>query len=263
VMYERMRSVIGEMAVVLTCAPMLVGCLEAPADEPALGDVSQATTCGSTDESQHVNIYDGSFERFPVAFVRAHKGPVGALETTSSDSSSVKFCTGTLISANRFLTAGHCISSGSVGQFVSFNFELNLIPILTVGPQTHVVITEVLEDDVGGVDYAIVRLAGSPGNTFGVTPVAPADALAGSPIAMIGHPDHHPKMVEAGTVAPDSDASAIRYFNLDTLGGSSGSGLLDPQGRIVGVHTNGGCTASGGTNFGTPISRIRAVSNIL
>jgi V8-like Glu-specific endopeptidase len=261
-MYERMRSVIGEMAVVMTCAPMLVGCL-APADQPALGNVEQATTCGSTDESQHVNLYNGSFERFPTAFVRAHKGPVGALETTNSNSSSVKFCTGTLISANRFLTAGHCIDSGSVGEFVSFNYEVNLIPFVTVGPQTHVAITEVLEDDVGGVDYAIVRLAGSPGNTFGVTGVASVDAPVGSPIAMIGHPAGDPKMVEAGTVAVDSDTSRIRYFNLDTLGGSSGSGLLDPAGRIVGVHTNGGCTESGGTNSGMQISRIRAVSSLL
>ena len=69
-------------------------------------------------------------------------------------------------------------------------------------------------------------------------------------------------MIEAGTVSSFS-GNTIRYGNIDTLGGSSGSGILDTQGRIVGVHTNGGCTSTGGLNFGQRIARIRAVSSVL
>ncbi len=50
---------------------------------------------------------------------------------------------------------------------------------------------------------------------------------------------------------------------IDTLGGNSGSGVLDSAGKVVGVHTNGGCTASGGFNFGMRISSIRAFSPIV
>jgi V8-like Glu-specific endopeptidase len=57
--------------------------------------------------------------------------------------------------------------------------------------------------------------------------------------------------------------SYLRYGNLDTLGGNSGSGILDSAGRVVGVHTNGGCTSSGGTNSGVRIARIRAASSVL
>jgi V8-like Glu-specific endopeptidase len=260
-----LKSKMGIVNCVVAAAggSLLTGCLEAPAEAPSLGAVDQPTICGTTDESEHVNLYTGSFERFSTAFVRSRKGAVGAMETTNSGSADVKFCSGTLIASNLFLTAGHCVDSSTVGEFVAFNYELTLIPFITIGPQTHVRITEVVEDSRGGVDYAIVRLAGSPGASFGVTAVATADAAVGAPIAMIGHPAGDPKMVEAGTVDGASDASFVRYFNLDTLGGSSGSGILNPAGQIVGVHTNGGCTPSGGTNFGAQISRIRAVSNVL
>jgi hypothetical protein len=54
----------------------------------------------------------------------------------------------------------------------------------------------------------------------------------------------------------------VRYDDLDTEGGSSGSGILDQDGRIIGVHTNGGCEG-GDQNFGTRIDRIAAVSETI
>jgi V8-like Glu-specific endopeptidase len=251
----------------LACAPSLAGCVVASEDTPSLDAVEQASICGTTDESQPVNFYDGSFERFPESFVNARKGPVGAMESTNSSSSTVKYCSGTLISRNLFLTAGHCVRSSTVGDFVAFNYEIGFLspafPFLVgVLPQTHALITEIVEQELGGVDYALLRLAGSPGDTFGFTPTATADAAAGAPIAMIGHPAGEPKQVEAGTVNT-FDGDFVTYFNLDTQGGSSGSGILDSAGRIVGVHTNGGCTATGGANRGVRIARIRAVSSVL
>ena len=112
------------------------------------------------------------------------------------------------------------------------------------------------------VDYAIVRLEGTPGNTFGIAPVATADAAVGAAITIIGHPAGQPKQIEAGTVASRS-GDFLRYGNVDTLGGSSGSGILNSAGQIVGVHTLSGCTATGGTNSGIRIARIRAVSSVL
>ena len=225
-------------------------------EDPDLGEVEQPTICGAND-LQHVNSYLGNLGP-TIAFVQANKGRTGALETTPT---SGKFCTGTLISANRFLTAGHCVDAGTVGEFVSFNFEraANSTALLT---QTHVQITAVLEDDVGGVDYAILQLQGTPGNTFGIAPVATADPANGTAITIIGHPQGQPKQIEAGSVASRS-GNNLRYGNVDTLGGNSGSGILNNQGQVVGVHTLGGCTATGGTNAGTRIARIRQVSTIL
>jgi hypothetical protein len=72
--------------------------------------------------------------------------------------------------------------------------------------------------------------------------VATSDPGTGAAITIIGHPNAAPKQIEAGTVASFS-TNYLRYGNVDTLGGSSGSGVLNSLGQIVGVHTNGGCTA--------------------
>jgi V8-like Glu-specific endopeptidase len=252
-----MRTVI---AIACTSLPLLVGCVDAleTEDEPAYNDIEQLSICGPTNDAQHVNSYTGSLGP-TVAFVRANKGSKGAMETTQT---SGKFCSGSLISNNLFLTAGHCVDAGSVGEFVSFNFE-RAAGSTALLPQTHVRITAVVEDALGGVDYAIVRLEGTPGTTFGVAPVAAADPANGTAITIIGHPGGQPKQIEAGSVAGRRGTDYITYGNVDTLGGSSGSGVINNSGQIVGVHTNGGCTATGGTNSGVRIARIRQVSATL
>jgi V8-like Glu-specific endopeptidase len=244
-------------AVVCTSLSLLVGCVDTMNDDASFDEVEQASICGPTNDAQHVNSYNGTLGP-TIAFVQAHKGSTGAMETTTT---SGKFCSGTLISANRFLTAGHCVDSGTVGEFVSFNFEraANSTALL---PQTHVRITAVLEDELGGVDYAILQLAGTPGNTFGIAQVAAADPAVGAALTIIGHPLGQPKQIEAGSLASIS-GNFLRYGNIDTQGGNSGSGILNSAGQVVGVHTLSGCTATGGTNSGPRIARIRAVSNLL
>jgi len=50
-----------------------------------------------------------------------------------------------------------------------------------------------------------------------------------------------PKQVSAGE--PDGDLINGSFFDhlVDTLPGSSGSGVLNELGYLVGVHTDGGC----------------------
>jgi V8-like Glu-specific endopeptidase len=206
-----------------------------------------------------VNDYNGALGP-SVAFVQSRKAPVGAMEDTADDDSS-KFCSGTLIANDLYLTAGHCVDGTTVGQFVSFNFE-RAAGGASLLAQSHFRISQVVEDSRNGLDYAILRLAGNPGATFGVAPVRTTDPAAGAAITIIGHPQGEPKQIEAGTVSSVS-GNSIRYGNLDTLGGNSGSAILDAEGRVAGVHTNGGCFNGGGTNSGTRISRIRSASSVL
>jgi V8-like Glu-specific endopeptidase len=247
--------------IVLACSSLLIGCVESPEDPGLeLEQTEQPTICGSTDDSKFVNDYTGTLGP-TAAFVQTHKGTKGALETTATASSSAKFCSGSLIGADLFLTAGHCVDSTTVGQYVAMNYE-RVAGSTTLLTQSHYRINAVLEDAVGGVDYAIIRLDGSPGSTWGTAAVAAGDPATGAAITIIGHPNRQPKMIEAGTVSSFS-GNYLYYGNVDTLGGSSGSGVINSSGQIIGVHTNGGCTTSGGANSGIRISRIRAVSSIL
>jgi len=83
---------------------------------------------------------------------------------------------------------------------------------------------------------------------------------------IIGHPATAPKQIEAGPVT-GFNGNQIRYNDTDTLPGNSGSGILHgPTGRLIGVHTNGGCagtTPETGFNLGMRISASIAASPII
>ena len=55
----------------------------------------------------------------------------------------------------------------------------------------------------------------------------------------------------------------IEYDDLDTLGGSSGAGLLNADGKIIGVHVLGGCFKIGGSNKAVSIKAIRKASKVI
>ncbi len=121
-----------------------------------------------------------------------------------------------------------------------------------------------VENRLGGLDFAVVRLGGNPGDTFGWTEISDTDADEADMLCIIQHPAGLPKRIEAGEAFHLHDAR-IGYDSIDTLGGSSGSGVLkSPDGNIVAVHTNGGCSAAAGShNHGVRISSILAKSSTL
>jgi V8-like Glu-specific endopeptidase len=241
---------------------LLIGCVEAPQDpgDLDLDETEQPAICGSTNDAQYVNSYNGNLGP-PTTFVQTYKRSKGALESYAGNGTTGKYCSGTLIASNLFLTAGHCVGSSTLGDYIAFNYE-RAAGSTTLLTQTHARVNAIVEDGLGGIDYAILRLDGTPGATWGISAVATTDAEVGAAITIIGHPSGQPKQIEAGTVASRS-TGYLRYGNVDTLNGSSGSGILNSSGQLVGVHTNGGCTATGGTNSGVRISQIRAVSNVL
>jgi len=249
------------------------------------------TICGATDDSQAVEQYDGTLG-VTTNFVNAQQRPVGnihwnddlaAIYTNPGDVSGARWCSGTLISEDLFLTAGHCFDQRPSGWTVPrINGTPNSIPSTEIATNMHVdfnfqvdprgnlrqeesfAITQLQEHRFGGLDYAIVRLNGRPGDAFGVTRISPVDAAVGDMLAIIGHPAGRPKRIEAGP-ATDFHDTRIGYNDVDTLGGNSGSGILQrPQQTIVGVHTNGGCTGDhSGHNHGQRISSLIEVSPLL
>lgn len=217
------------------------------------------TQCGLTNQAQNVETYDGTLG-VPVAFVNQHQRAVG-----QTMRGAVRSCSGTLIGRDLFLTAGHCFDPSPTPQTqVTFNFQTD--PAGNPRPEQRFQILGVQEHRLGGLDYEIIRLAGNPADTFGFALVSPVDAAVGDMACVIGHPATVPKQIEAGPVTA-FDGNEIRYNEVDTLPGNSGSGILhDPTGRLVGVHTNGGCAGTDpetGFNIGMRISSLIAASPIL
>lgn len=259
-------------------------------DQDLYGDILE-TICGATDDSQPVEQYDGTLG-VTVELVNAHQRPVAQVQwnnnlasiyTNPGDVAGVRWGTGTMISRDLFLTAGHLfdqtgggwdrprqngtsnvISPQEIATNMHLNFDYQVDASGALRPEQSFAIVSLLEYRLGGIDFAICRIAGNPGETFGWGQVATEDAAVNDMLCVIGHPAGVPKRIEAGPLL-DFDGNRVRYNDIDTLGGNSGSAILRAStGRIVGVHTNGGCNPQGtGANFGMRVTSIRAQSPTL
>ncbi|MBW3086017.1 hypothetical protein KEM60_02228 [Austwickia sp. TVS 96-490-7B] len=259
---------------------------EATGAGPAYATILESI-CGSTDDSQPVEQYDGTLG-VSVDFVASHQRPVvqvqwnddlGSRYTDPGDVAGVRWGSGTLIAPDVMLTCGHlfdqdphgwrvprqngtttAISPTEIASNMHINVDYQIDPTGNLRAEVRFPIIELVEYRLGGIDMAVCRLAGTPGVTYGVTRVATADAVVGDMLAIIGHPAGQPKRVEAGPAVAIGEGR-ISYSDIDTLGGNSGSGILQATtGRLVGVHTNGGCAAQGGANSGVTIGAVLAVS---
>ncbi len=81
-------------------------------------------------------------------------------------------------------------------------------------------------------------------------------------LTIVQHPHGEPKKVMAGpNVGVDGDI--LLYKDLDTLGGSSGSGVIAETGKVIAIHIQGGCHEFGGANRGVMLKAVRTISQII
>jgi V8-like Glu-specific endopeptidase len=228
--------------------------------------------CGP-DDRQHVEDYDGSLG-VTREYVDSVQGAVGQLVQCGSIGCSVdggqRFCSGAIVGVHPetgndvFISAGHCDGTSLEELQITFNYQRG-----TDGKkrkETRVAVLRVLESvspDTEDIDYVLYELDGNPGEVFGYIPPAVRDAQVGEMLCIIQHPGGEMKQIEAGECI-EIAGTRIRYNDIDTMGGSSGSPVINSEGRLVGVHTNGGCsTSGGGFNFGTRLEAILEVSPLL
>ena len=281
-------SILGLSLLGTLCAGVVEGQVPTDASEASLTR-DDKTQCGATLDFQEVESYDPSTSELSSAWVEQHQRPVGQIVWRSDlaaryanpgNVSGARWCSGTLIAEDLFLTAGHCfdqdingsvfprdgagraISSRAAAREMVVNFNFQYDPLGRIQKEDSYAITQLEEYRLGGLDFAVVRLAGSPGSRWGIATLGNTLPDRGDTLAIIGHPRSEPKKISIGTLLAISGIS-INYGDLDTLGGNSGSGILDAGGTVVGVHTNGGCTALGGSNRGVTIDAIRAQSPLV
>jgi hypothetical protein len=162
-------------------------------------------------------------------------------------------CTGTLIAAAAgpvVLTAGHCVGLNDQ-ELIVFNYEEEPDGDPLIG-------NGLVIEQSNNPDYALIQLDKLPDVTPTPLTSRPTDLLA-----VIQHPRGRPKVIAEGTLAGACN-DQVYYRDLDTLVGSSGAGVLNNQGYLLGVHSDGDCAIDGsGTNRGWNAATIVAASTYL
>jgi hypothetical protein len=174
-------------------------------------------------------------------------------------------CTAWIIPNGNFVSAGHCIDA-SDANVVEFQVPLSL-PDGTMkhpGPEDQYSVN---------VSSKVFSFSGDIGDDWGTFEVFPNSVTGLLPkvaqrafwpiiqyfgpesirITGYGVDDGVDYATQQTHVGPNAGSSGttLRYVT-DTRGGNSGSPVIDEEtGYAVGVHTNGGCSASGGHNSGT------------
>jgi hypothetical protein len=150
---------------------------------------------------------------------------------------------------------------------VNFRYQIDAGTMAIREPQVSFPIARLVEHRAGPdqLDYAIFELGPGEDTQLPPYPSAIVDVRPAAVSEMLGiiqHPQGEPKKIEAGP-ATAMNGPWILYNDLDTWGGSSGSGIRDKAGEVIGVHTNGGCGPNGGSNRGVSTVAISAVSGML
>jgi len=195
------------------------------------------------------------------------------LETTAriiEDLTKNTGCTATMISEDCAITAGHC---SSILGFLEFNVphpqddqsitRANKEDRYTINKSSLVYL-----DKVPGKDWAVFRVNPNeftgklPGEVYGYEQVSFKKPKKRSMLNITGYGSVRGNRRLSGLQR--TSAGKLKGFGfifkhsftykVDTEPGNSGSVVIDQaSNKVVGIHTSGGCSSSGGENMGTLI----------
>ncbi|MBP1688348.1 MAG: hypothetical protein H6Q33_4491 [Deltaproteobacteria bacterium] len=186
----------------------------------------------------------------PAGDIRAQVArSVGMIVTVHGFPEHVSTCTVTLADSDKVISAGHCHNQAeALTSSVIFGYEVDQFgnPPAGYSPRFHKVTgaLKVRHDGTSnGFDYSLLQLKTSPA---GIAPIQLRHdiPLLGEKVFGIHHPNGAVKKISVphasfATVTGRSTMGINVPSNFHVSGGSSGSGLFDEAGRIVGVLSNG------------------------
>jgi V8-like Glu-specific endopeptidase len=208
---------------------------------------ANATTCASDPKWKNFNALPND--------IRKTVGQASCM-IVSSHGDHLSTCSATLIADDLVFSAGHCMSVDpgpspldpfsvlSASIVFLYQTEANGSKPSGYAPKIFKVIEVVEYGYDSGNDYIIMRIDISNGNT-GITPLSMRTDLpaVSEQVFVVHHPNgavkkFSPRDTDYLTVAIVN--SGRISVNLDVAGGSSGSGLYDAFGNVIGTLSNGG-----------------------
>ena len=188
---------------------------------------------------------------------------VTKLFVTFPKSNSPAGCSGTLIAAQYVLTAGHCVYDKASGGFAK---KIEVIPGLsgTYKPYGSAYSKKIrtysawTSSQNSNYDFALITLDRPIGNStgwLGYTTYSSVNGITGN---IAGYPGDKGGTYLYYHSGPISSSTSYRlYYQIDTYGGQSGSGIyyIDSQNNryIFGIHTTGVTPSNPSYNSGTRI----------
>lgn len=151
-------------------------------------------------------------------------------------------CTGFLFgptASPRMMTNQHCINdvASCASAVVLFDYDkLSPIPSTNQRRCRRVVATDYT------LDYTVFELDALPAQGIAPLSLQPRGLNANEPTVIVQHPGGQPKQVsvkDCGVVHPVVNGRGPKTdftHGCDTLGGSSGSAIVTPDGQVIGLH---------------------------
>jgi V8-like Glu-specific endopeptidase len=223
--------------------PMVVVSLIAP--EPPVGAKLLIDRIAFTTNPGKISSIIGLDQRERVSdlagnpIVSSSEGAVAKLSFIKDNNMYV--CTGFMIDKEHLITNEHCVNTQDICASTQaiFGFQYSDADVLNPGQGFEC--KDLAEVDYG-LDYAILKIDGRPGEKWGYLNLAEADTYDGQELIIIQHPGGEPKQVSiqdcaTGVAVADGRDLKTDFSHIcDTMGGSSGSPVITLQGKVVGLH---------------------------
>lgn len=162
------------------------------------------------------------------------------------EQSTAAFCSGSLVTEDTIITAGHCIKNISDCSNTSFVFgyavkSLNVLPT-TTSPTEIYKCKSIIQrvQTAGAADYAVIKLDRKVLNHASLEIRKSGEPAVGDSLIVIGHPVGLPtKITTGGKIRSVANADYL-IASVDTYGGNSGSAVFNSNtGLIEGILVRG------------------------